>query len=123
MRFQIAIYLSILVGIVLHFVSRMRDSHTKNEVFQWKDNLLFSFYVLIVTVATATFRFEISEFLGHIKIGGFDIVVKQVINNYLFWVLIGFSGDVIWKELENVSQVILKSKDAPVIKEIPLPPV
>ena len=112
MRFQLAIYLTAFAGIVFHFLVRYRDAYTKKEVFSWKDNILFSVYVLFAVMVMVTFRIEISNLLG--KIG---VDVTQILNSVLIWFFIGYFGDSVWKNVENASQIIYKS-----LQNTPLPP-
>ena len=103
MRFQLAIYLTALAGIIFHFFVRYRDSYTKKEVFNWKDNILFSIYVLVAVMVMVTFRIEISGLLS--KVG---VDVTQILNSVLIWFFIGYFGDSVWKSVENASQIIYK---------------
>ena len=118
MRFQLMIYLTAFIGIVFHFFVRYRDTYTKKEVFNWKDNILFSIYVTFVVMIMVTFCGEISGFIS--KTG---IDVSQLANGGLVWFFIGYFGDSIWKNIEGASVIkFLPNMDAPSVSGDSVPP-
>jgi hypothetical protein len=108
MSFDLTFYLVAFGGIVVHFFVRFRDSQTKNEKFEWRQNLLFTLYVTVVTMAMVTFRTDITNILLHT---GVDLT--QIAGEKLIWFFIGYFADSVWKNVENTGASILKSDTPP----------
>lgn len=103
MENQFIFYFAAAAGVVVHFLLKIRDSMTKLEKFDWKRNLVFSGWVIVLVAVMVMFRLDFVSLLA--KVG---IDLGDVTDNKLLWFFIGYFGDSVWKNIENTGRQVLK---------------
>lgn len=97
------LYLIALAGVVFHLLMKYRDAYTKQEVFDWKRQGMFSSFSLVIALVLIYFRTDLIQFLLN---AGIDL--KDLADSKLLWFLVAYFSDSVWKNVEKTGKTKLK---------------
>ena len=73
------LYLCLFVGVLLHFIAKLRDAYTANQFFDWKRHLILSAFNIPAGLVIVYFSTEYLNEFNTILIGyALDSVVKNL---------------------------------------------
>jgi hypothetical protein len=102
------LYLIAFLGVGFHLIMKFRDAYTKQEVFNWKRQLILSGFSLVIAAILITFRKDLITFL--VKSG---IDLSAYADAKLLWFLVSYFADSVWKNVETTGRTTLKIEDTP----------
>ena len=100
MKTTLILSLFVILGYAIHYISKIRDAKTKQEVFPYRRQLKSSIASLIVILVIIPFRTHLIAFFPSLSLPG-------VIDNYILWFLIGYTGDSIIKNVMRSEKTML----------------
>jgi len=100
MKTTLILSLFVTLGYVIHFIAKIRDAKTKQEVFPYRSQLITSITSLVAIIVTVPFRTHLIAFFPSLGAPG-------IIDNYILWFLIGYTGDSIIKNVMKSERTML----------------
>jgi len=100
MKLTIILCLFVLLGSVIHYLSKIWDAKTKHEKFNYNKQLLKSAINIPFLLLLVYFRTQLAAFQP-------TILSPEIVNNFIFWILIGYAGDSVIKNLRKSQRTML----------------
>ena len=100
MKTTIILCLFVVLGYIIHFIAKVRDAKTKQEVFPYRSQLISSITSLTALIVIVPFRTQLIAFFPSLGTPG-------IIDNYILWFLIGYTGDSIVKNIMKSERTML----------------